>query len=478
VSTPDDVTDSEEHTRDGSWQVFRSAWRGRAKPGNAVLDATQRQFLPAALEVQEAPPSPAGHWLLFLLLSLFAVGVLWAAFGRVDIVVTATGRIVPGGQVKQVQAPQAGTIAAILVSEGDRVEAGQPLVRLDPTYADADDLRIRDQLDDIALQTHWREALDSWLAGGRDDAAEMGSRSHPGPADQARANTLYGQYRGEIAARMLALAKELAANRAEQATVKAEMNRAQATLAVLIQRVAAYKALLDRQYGARVQYLEMLQQQTDLERSIPVLQSRQHQLRENAAAITARREATASELRRQNLMELTRLDGERGSLEQESRKAQQHMHQQLLTAPVTGTVQELAVHTVGGVVSPAQQLMKIVPEKATMEVEALLQNKDIGFVEKGQPAEIKIDTFNFTKYGLIDAEVIDISNDALEDQQLGWVFKMRLALDKDRIAVGEKLVKLSPGMAITAEIKTGKRRLIEFLLSPLLRYKQESVRER
>jgi hemolysin D len=122
--------------------------------------------------------------------------------------------------------------------------------------------------------------------------------------------------------------------------------------------------------------------------------------------------------------------------------------------------------------------MKIVPENAAIEVEALLQNKDVGFVKEGQSAEIKVDTFNFTKYGLIDAEVIDISNDALEDQQLGWVFKMRLALDKDRIEVGEKLVKLSPGMAITAEIKTGNRRLIEFLLSPLLRYKHESVRER
>ncbi len=478
MSTADKAMESDEPTRVGGWQALRSAWRGRAKKGIAVLDATQRQFLPAALEIQEAPPSPAGHWLLFLLLSLFAVGVLWACLGRVDIVVTATGRIVPGGQVKQVQAAQAGTIAAILVSEGDRVELGQPVVRLDPTYAYADDLRIRNQLDDIALQTYWREALDSWLAGGRKDTAEMRPQSKLGPADQARAGRLYGQYRREITARMLALEKDLAANLAEQATVKAEMTRAQATLAVLIQRVAAYKALVDQQYGARVQYLEMLQQQTELERSIPVLNSRQHQLFESASAITARRNATASELRRQNLMELTRLDGERGSLEQESRKARQHMHQQLLTAPVTGTVQELAVHTVGGVVSQAQQLMKIVPENAAIEVEALLQNKDVGFGKEGQSAEIKVDTFNFTKYGLIDAEVIDISNDALEDQQLGWVFKMRLALDEDRIAVGEKLVKLSPGMAITAEIKTGNRRLIEFLLSPLLRYKHESVKER
>jgi hemolysin D len=444
----------------------------------SIADTTQRQFLPAALEVQETPPSPTGHWLLWLLLSLFCIGFLWACFGKVNIVVTAPGRIVPSGQVKQVQAPQAGTIAAIMVGEGERVVFGQPLVRLDPTYADADDQRIREQLDDVALQTYWREALELWLARGRDDTAKMRPTLNLGAAAQGRAVALYDQHRHEIAARMLAMEKDLAANRAEQATVKAERDRAQATLAVLIERVAAYKALLDQQYGARVQYLEMLQQQTDLEHSVPVLRSREHQLRESASAITARREATASELRRQNLLELARLDSENGTLEQESRKAQQHQHQQLLTAPVTGTVQELAVHTVGGVVSPAQELMKIVPENATIEVEALLQNKDIGFIHEGQLAEVKVDTFNFTKYGLIDAEVVDISNDAVEDQQLGWVFKMRLTLDRDSIAVEEKLVKLSPGMAITAEVKTGKRRLIEFFLSPLLRYKQESVRER
>ena len=450
----------------------------RTELGNTTLDATQRHFLPAALEVQESPPSPASHWLLGLLLSLMIIGVLWASFGQVDIVVTAPGRIVPSGQVKQVQAQQTGTIAAILVREGDRVEAGQALIRLDPTFADADDQRIREQLEDIALQTHWRQALEDWLLGGWEKSAVMVLPQTVEPAEQPRAETLFRQHRQEIAARMLSLEKELAANRAEQATARAERARASATLAVLVERVAAYKTLMDQQYGAKVQYLEMLQQQTELERSIPVQVSREQQLVEIAAVITARSHATMSEIRKHNLMELARLDSERGVLVQESRKAQQHQSQLLLTAPVTGTVQELATHTVGGVVSPAQELMKIVPENATIEVEALLQNKDIGFVNAGQLAEVKIDTFNFTKYGLIDAKIMHVSNDAVEDQQLGWAFKIRLRLDRNSIAVEDRLVRLSPGMSVTTEIKTGKRRLIEFFLSPLLRYQHDSVRER
>ena len=272
--------------------------------------------------------------------------------------------------------------------------------------------------------------------------------------------------------------RELAANRAEQAALQAERERAQATLAVLAQRVVAYKTLMDQQYGAKVQYLEMLQQQTGLERSIPVLELRLQQLLQTAAAIAARSDASLGELRNQNLLELARLESERAALEQESRKAQQRRKQLQLRAPVAGTVQELAVHTVGAVVSPAQPLLKIVPGQGTLEVEALLLNRDIGFVDEGQVAEIKIDTFNFTKYGLIDAELVNISNDAVEDEQLGWVFKLRLELGQDSIRVGEKQVRLSPGMAVSAEIRTGKRRLIEFFLSPLLRYKQESVRER
>lgn len=438
----------------------------------------RQQFLPAALEIQETPPSPVGHWLLWLILLLFSAAILWATFGRVDIVVTAPGRVIPSGQVKRVQAPETGIVMAILVGEGERVEAGQTLVRLDPTYADADELRIRKKLHDIAVESAWRRALDQWLADGSNTVSHGVLQTRFAAADQAKAAALYRLSRREILATLRSQKKELAANRAEQASVKAELSRAEATLAVLMQRVAAYRKLLQQQYGARIQYLEMLQQQTELEQSVPVLASRQQQLVESAAAITARMDAAGGELRRNNLMELARLDSERGALEQESRKARQRQRQLVITAPVTGAVQELAIHTVGAVVSPAQELLKIVPEHVTVEVEALLQNKDIGFVREGQLAEVKVDTFNFTKYGLIDARVIDIGNDSVEDPQLGWVFRLRLKLEHDSIRVEDRMVTLSPGMATTAEIRTGKRRLIEFFLSPLLRYKQESVRER
>jgi hemolysin D len=179
------------------------------------------------------------------------------------------------------------------------------------------------------------------------------------------------------------------------------------------------------------------------------------------------------------------------------------MEEQLLRAPIDGTVQQLAVHTLGGVVTPAQQLMVIVPKESHLEVEAMVSNRDIGFVQAGQSAEIKIDTFDFTRYGLLQGKVLNVSQDAIvrdkpaapdktppstptsgalattsEPQGQELVYAARVSLDRTQMQVEDKLVNLTPGMAVTVEIKTNQRRLIEFLLSPLLRYKRESLRER
>ncbi len=460
------------------WRRVLARWQQRDDETSQKFTAIQRQFLPAALSVQKTPPSPAAHWVLGLLLALFSVGVLWACLGEVDIVVSAPGRIVPSGQVKIVQAIEAGTVAAIYVKDGQRVELGQRLLKLDPTYADADISRIHQRLFGLDLQLLWRGALDTWLASGRTVSASLKFPAKATAAQRMRTTTLYQQQQLETTAGLAASHSELSENSAEQRALGAELDKNRATLAVLEQRVTAYKLLMDKQYGARIQYLEILQRQTELALSLPVLQWRLQQLEAAADAIAARTREIEGELRKSNLIELSRLDIERASLGQELLKARQRLHQQLVAAPVTGTVQELALHTVGGVVTPAQVLMKIVPENVVVEVEALLKNKDIGFVYEGQLAEVKINTFNFTKYGLIDAMTTDISNDAIEDKKLGWVFKMRLELKQDHIAVEEKWIKLSPGMAVTVEIKTGTRRLIEFFMSPLLRYRHESVRER
>lgn len=160
------------------------------------------------------------------------------------------------------------------------------------------------------------------------------------------------------------------------------------------------------------------------------------------------------------------------------RKARLDRRQRDLVAPLDGTVEQLAIHTIGAVVTPAQTLLSIVPYDADIEVEVSFQNRDIGFLRQGQIAEVKVETFNFTKYGLLSAEIVDISEDAVKDERLGWVYPARLKLASRTLTIDDVGIDLMAGLTVTAEVKTGKRRLIEFFLSPLMRYRHESIRER
>ena len=188
--------------------------------------------------------------------------------------------------------------------------------------------------------------------------------------------------------------------------------------------------------------------------------------------------ALQAEVTTQTLTAIAEQQRQQQNLLQELNKARDLNSRQVLYAPVDGKVQQLAVHTIGGVVTPAQPLMLLVPTEAELEVEAWLENKDIGFVTVGQDAEVKIHTFPFTKYGIIEGKVIDMTQDAVVDEQQQFRYKMKVSMGKSNIQVNERLVNLIPGMAVSAEIKTGKRRLIEYVMAPLMRYRKESVRER
>jgi len=251
----------------------------------------------------------------------------------------------------------------------------------------------------------------------------------------------------------------------------------------------------------QIQYLQTKQQFVEDENELQVQKAKFVAADEKLASLLEQRRQTAAEFQRTNLSDLTDAETKAASLHDELVKAQEHRNLDTLTAPVNGTVQQLAVHTIGGVVTPAQQLLVLVPADSRLAVEAMVPNKDIGFVHAGEKAEIKVDTFNFTKYGLLHGTVESVSRDAIarnkpadsngssakspgstdessEPRGQELVYAARLALDRTQMDIDGKMVNLEPGMAVTAEIKTGKRRVIQYVLSPLLRYKQDALRER
>jgi len=435
------------------------------------------EFLPAVLEIQETPPLPMSRYILWAIMLFFVIAVTWASIGEVDIVGVAQGKIIPSGKVKIIQPLETGVVRNIFVKEGERVEQGQPLVELDTTLVGAEHTQVKEQ--QLALKLD-RARLLSIL----DYVNEVENKDRFIDIHEATDAQIHlqreriNQQMNEYSARGEALKNEKEQRQADRRAVGNRVQQLDATIPLITERAKAVKDLLKEKLAARTQWLELEQERIEQVKERDVQRNNLVSLGASIANINQRLAATKAEFENQLLTELTDAENRIAAYEQEKVKSEKRITSQMLTAPVAGTVHQLAINTIGGVVTPAQELMHIVPNGGAIEVEAWLPNKDIGFVHEGQKAEIKVETFPFTKYGLIDAEVINVSNDATPDENLGLVYAMRVKMFKTTIRVKEKIVNLTPGMAVTVEMKMGKRKLIEFLLSPLLRYKDESVRER
>jgi hemolysin D len=453
-------------------------------------------FLPAALEIVETPPSPIGRAIGATIIVLFAAALLWSWLGTIDIVASAPGKIVPSGRVKVIQPFETGVVSSIRVQDGQTVRAGDVLIELDPTANGAE----RDHLhDDLLAEQLSTARLRAASAGGEDPVANF---APPIGADRSligvQRQLLLSQVT-EQRARLAALARQQAQKEAEQATTAATIHKLETTIPVIQERVAIRKTLMDRELGSKLTYFEVLQLLVEQQEELNVQQSH---LKESEAAVAAIRETqaqAAAEYRHRLSDDLAKSEQKANGLAQDLIKAEQRTRLQQLIAPVDGVVQQLAIHTVGGVVTPAQSLLVIVPSDSRLEIEAMVSNSDIGFVHSGQEAEIKVDTFNFTRYGLLHGDVINVSRDAIvldrppgrsndrepdeqhatsepKGQELSYV--ARVSLDRTAMQIDDSVVNLSPGMAVTVEIKTGSRRILSYLLSPLLRYRQEMLRER
>ncbi len=434
------------------------------------------EFLPAVLEIQETPPSPLGRTIAWTLIAFFTIAVIWACIGKVDIVAVAQGKIIPGDRIKVIQPLEIGTVRTIHVHEGQAVAKGDLLVELDATSSGADRQRLSEQLMTAKIEAaRWRvlSALEF-----SDEHRPFPAPPQANPAQMAVQQRLLQNQIAEYTARLSEIHNTIEQRRAEQAGAKETVAKLEATLPLVAKRADALKNLADKKLASEHSYLELEQQRIEQQQDLAIQRNR---LQETASAIAGaeqQRLALQAEFKRTALTELAKAEETATALTQELVKAEQRTTLQHLTAPVSGVVQQLAVHTVGGVVTPAQQLMVVVPKEHALEIEALVKNQDIGFVRDGQIAEVKVETFPFTRYGTIDAQLLHVSNDAIADEKLGLVYSVRVLMKKSVMNVEGKRVNLTPGMAVTVEVKTGKRRLIEYFLSPLLQYAKESVRER
>lgn len=453
-------------------------------------------FLPAALEIVDTPPPPLVGAMGATVMVIFCVVLAWACLGRIDIVASAQGKLVSSGRTKIIQPFETGVVREIHVRDGQSVKAGDVLIELDPTMNEAESQHLQGDLVAAELDV-------ARLAAALSEEPNPATAFHPPEGASAARIATQRQFLmhqlDEHRAKLAALDRQKMQKEAELATVASAVKKLETVLPVLRQRVEIRQILLSRQIGSKANYLELYQSLVEMEQELAV---QKNKIQESEAAVAAIVQAEAqadAEYRRTLFGELTEAQRKAAGLREDLVKATQRTKLQVLTAPVDGAVQQLSVHTIGGVVTPGQALLAVAPADAHIEIEAMVSNRDIGFVHAGQDAEIKIDTFNFTKYGLIHGRVLSVSQDAIarnkpqdkaDGQTVGsenetsepkgqeLVYAARIALDRTQMQVEENLVNLSAGMAATVEIKTGARRIIDYLLSPLLKYSQESLRER
>lgn len=383
----------------------------------------------------------------------------------------------PSDRTKVIQPLETGVIRAIRVRDGMSVRQGDVLVELDPTDAGA----VRERLAQELVAARITVARIKALLADPTPRNAVRAFQPPPEADAVLITTqrkLLVSEAEEFQAKLAQLADELKRRQAEQAATQTAIRRLDETIPLLRERVEARGDLADKGYGSRLQYLEVKQQLVEQEQERNI---QRHRLQEAAAIIAALKSQSKqveAEFRRTKTAELNEAERRADSTAQELVRADQRHKLQTLTAPIDGVVQQLAIHTVSGIVTPAQQLMVIVPTDGALEVEAMLPNKDIGFVQAGQRAEIKLETFNFTRYGTIAGDVTSVSGDAILDEKKGPIYAARVRLSRTSMDIDGQAVRLAPGMNVTVEIKTDQRRIIDNLLAPLLRYKSESLRER
>lgn len=454
------------------WQRYKEHflhfWGRRHEITLPDLRSHEAEFLPAALALQTAPISPASRWIARILIALFLFILLWSVLGKMDIIVNASGKIIPSDRIKTIASIETARVERLYVTEGQAVRAGDLLVTLDARMSDRERDKAIGDRDTARLQISRSRALMTSIGTNQLQSLTGVDEITPERIADAKSH-LESQWRDFVVKR---------------SRLEGEMVRYSKQAPLVAQRAKDYQELAkDRDVSVHA-WLEKEQERFEVEGRL--------------ADATNQRKALISETLKAAQDQLNEGLKFSASSDQDAQRAIAHSDQLRLTAPVDGTVQQLTIHTVGGVVGAAQPLMVIVPKQNQVEIEAFIENKDIGFIREGQSAEIKIEAFDYTKYGTIKGRVSHVSRDAIDPngtsaidnlqnkdkpkkdqpQPKGAAYAVKVLLDQNRINIDGRDISLTPGMSASIELKTGTRRIIQYFLSPLIQHARESLNER
>ncbi|WP_454720318.1 MULTISPECIES: HlyD family type I secretion periplasmic adaptor subunit [Cupriavidus] len=443
------------------------------KQQSGAAHVPSEAFATAAMGLANRRPARMAGITAVAVCGVAALSLVYAVFAKMDVVVSTQGKVIPSGKSKIVQPLEAGIVRAIHVRDGQAVRAGDVLIELDPTTTTADRDRMR--------REHLEAAADvARLTALMEDKPAMPPVEDL-PADIARTQqALLTSALAEHRARLAALDAEIARKRADRDGAAASLEQIDASLPLVTKKNDMREELVKTGHIAETGLIETRLELLNFRKELALQRSRLSEAAAGLNAIRQQRAQAIAEFAARGSAGLAEASRKEAASALELVKASQRRDLQTLRAPIDGVVQQLAVTTVGGVVTQAQPLATVVPAHTALEVDAQVQNKDIGYVKPGQRVITKVETFDFTRFGYIEGEVQWVGTDAVNDPKLGPVYPVRIRLSETATpnSVNGRKGTLTPGMSVTADIRVDERRMISYFLSPLMRYKDEALRER
>ena len=421
------------------------------------------EFKPLLIEIEDKPLNPLGRIILYLVLAIMVFATAWLILAKVDVVVSAQGKVIPSGEIKILKPLESGVVSKIFVKESDRVKKGDILIQIDPTVTDAslsskqDDLAVIDS--DIALL----EALINESNLSKDELNKLNSSQL----------SLYNSQKQILASTYEGNKAKLNSAKLDIKASESEVNR----LSLLLDKEEEAKTRLQKVIDliAKKEYEEVSKNIINLKEQRDIALYRLKESNKKLEEIIEENQKAIKTVKSSWIETSLSKEKEKRELSAQINAILFSNKTQQIKSPVDGFVGKLLIHTEGGVVSPNDNLISIVPSDAPLIIKASVLNKDIGFLKLGQEVAVKIDTFSFQKYGLLHGNIIEISKDAIEDEKLGLIYEIKIKPKSLDIKVEGETKRLEIGMSVIAEVKTGKRRVIELFIYPIIKYMDEGL---
>ena len=421
------------------------------------------EFKPLLIEIEDKPLNPLGRIILYLVLAIMVFGTAWLILAKVDVVVSAQGKVIPSGEIKILKPLESGVVSKIFVKESDRVKKGDILIQIDPTVTDAS---LSSKQDDLAV-------IDS-------DIVLLEALINESNLSKGEINKLNSSQLNLYNSQRQILASTYESNKAKLNSAKlnikaneSEVNR----LGLLLSKEEEAKIRLQKVLDliAKKEYEEVSKNIINLKEQKDIALYRLKESNKKLEEIIEENQKAIKTIKSSWIETSLNKEKEKRELGAQINAILFSNKTQQIKSPVDGFVGKLLIHTEGGVVSPNDNLISIVPSDAPLIIKANVLNKDIGFLKLGQEVAVKIDTFSFQKYGLLHGNIIEISKDAIEDERLGLIYEIKIKPKSLDIKVEGEIKQLEIGMSVIAEVKTGKRRVIELFIYPIIKYMDEGL---